>query len=423
LADIFTKTSFIPTPIARAPQYYFKQFLRGIKGNVLLSQHAQKMKIPKGSGKTGTAFRYHPLPKVTTALTEGTNPTTKSFDVTTVQVTLAQWGDAYGVSDFVSDTWIDRRIGRRSENLGIQAEESKDWQLNLTLGGNLVSSGDSAGAYFTIATRNATYEIDSAITDSATHCTTKSCLLTTTYTTADFYKGGWVTFYQVHDSSMNRGKCYGYSRKIVAYDGTSGVIWWTTALPEIPDATQRAHIVLPGDGTGTTSGLTQGTHVLKSPALRQLIFQLKKNKAPKFAGGYYKVVMSLDDANDIQADTIWQAVKEYQDKMDLYKGYEGSLWGGDLQTTTEPFRYDIDGTSFPAIDNDTDLPIVWGIGQDAYAVAGLSGKQDTEFIFVSGADSNNRLNMNSSLGWKSTVGWVSTNACWVVGMLTSPTYL
>lgn len=397
--------------------------MRTIYGNIVLSRFAQKMNIPRGSGKTGTAYRYAPMAKVTAALTEGANPATKTFDVTTVQVTLAEWGDAAGLTSFLHDTWISRQALRKSDLLGKQAEESKDWQLNLILGGNLVSAGDAAGAYFTIAKQSATFEVDSAITESATYNTTTSCLLTTTYSTADYYKGAWVTFYQQQNSAGTRGQACGYARKILAYDGTAGVIWWTTALPEEPNAAQRAHVVMPGDGTGTASGLAKGTNIYDATSARALIMRLRKNKAMRFPGGYYKVVMSLDDAQDIMGDTVWQAVKVQQDKMDLYKGYEGSLYGGDMITTTEPFRYDIDGTSFPAIDNDTDLPIIWGIGMEAYAIAGLSGKQDTEMITVTGPDSNNRLNMNSSIGWKSTVGWTSLWAPFVVGMLTSPTYL
>lgn len=89
-------------------------------------QFAQKRPIPQGSGKTIEFRKFSPLPKATTALTEGVTPDGKRLDVTSITATVSQYGDYITQSDVLELTALDNTILEATKLLGKQAGATLD---------------------------------------------------------------------------------------------------------------------------------------------------------------------------------------------------------------------------------------------------------------------------------------------------------
>lgn len=90
------------------------------------SQFGQKRPIPKGSGKTIEFRKFSPLPKATTALTEGVTPDGGKLNVSTVTATVGQYGYYIVQSDMLELTALDNTILEATQLLGKQAGNTLD---------------------------------------------------------------------------------------------------------------------------------------------------------------------------------------------------------------------------------------------------------------------------------------------------------
>ncbi len=72
--------------------YYEKVFLERAKVQIVNEQGAQKRTHPQNQGKTINFTRMSPLTVVTSALTEGSNPSASAMTASTVAATLAEYG-------------------------------------------------------------------------------------------------------------------------------------------------------------------------------------------------------------------------------------------------------------------------------------------------------------------------------------------
>lgn len=101
-------------------------------------QFGQKRPIPQGSGKTIEFRKFSPLPKATTALTEGVTPDGKRLDVTSFTSTVSQYGDYITQSDVLELTALDNTILEATKLLGRQAGATLD-----TVTRNVLNSGNN----------------------------------------------------------------------------------------------------------------------------------------------------------------------------------------------------------------------------------------------------------------------------------------
>jgi len=95
--------------------YLEKRFLQRSRAAIVYGEGAQKQTLPANSGKSITFNRYSPLTVATTALTEGTNPSTVQPSAAQVTATLAQYGNVVAVTDLLFVTSIDREAKEKTD--------------------------------------------------------------------------------------------------------------------------------------------------------------------------------------------------------------------------------------------------------------------------------------------------------------------
>lgn len=106
--------------------YYERVFLARALKRLIHEQGAQKKTVPAGEGKTVNFTRHTPLATVTTALSEGSNPSEVDLTASTVSATLAEYGNASKIARFLSTTSIDRNNKEKIEVFGQNMGETID---------------------------------------------------------------------------------------------------------------------------------------------------------------------------------------------------------------------------------------------------------------------------------------------------------
>lgn len=106
--------------------YYEKVFLARAEYEYIFQQGAQMRTMPANEGKQVYFTRHTPLATVTTALTEGTNPSEVNLTATTVSAQLAEYGTTVKISRFLSLTSIDENNKEKIEVVGQNMGETLD---------------------------------------------------------------------------------------------------------------------------------------------------------------------------------------------------------------------------------------------------------------------------------------------------------
>lgn len=106
--------------------YYEKVFLARAEYEFIHKEGAQLRTQPKNEGKVVNFTRHTPLATVTTALTEGTNPSEVALTASTVAATLAEYGTTVKISRFLSLTSIDAQNKEKIEVVAQNMGETLD---------------------------------------------------------------------------------------------------------------------------------------------------------------------------------------------------------------------------------------------------------------------------------------------------------
>jgi N4-gp56 family major capsid protein len=106
--------------------YYEKVFLARAEYEFVHKEGGQMRSQPKNEGKVVNFTRHTPLATVTTALTEGTNPSEVALTATTVSATLAEYGTTVKISRFLTLTSIDANNKEKIEVVGQNMGETID---------------------------------------------------------------------------------------------------------------------------------------------------------------------------------------------------------------------------------------------------------------------------------------------------------
>lgn len=106
--------------------YYQRKFLARAEGPQVHAEGAQKRSMGKNTGKTIHFTRYSPLATVTSALTEGSNPSEVALTDAAVTANLAEYGSSVKLSRFLTLTSIDANNAEKIELLGQNMGETLD---------------------------------------------------------------------------------------------------------------------------------------------------------------------------------------------------------------------------------------------------------------------------------------------------------
>ena len=103
-------------------------------------------------------------------------------------------------------------------------------------------------------------------------------------------------------------------------------------------------------GNATDRDGLASTDVLTMDDIRKAVRQLKNARAPKFNRGgreFYVAVVGPDTVFDLQGDSTWQAVAEYQDKEKIFSGEIGRIFGVVFVETTEAKLFGVPAITLP----------------------------------------------------------------------------
>jgi len=109
--------------------YYVKEFLAVAKEEMVYEEGLQERTHPKNSGKTVNFTRYARPAQVTSALTEGSNPPEADLEAETVAATLAEFGNSWKLSRFLTLTDIDDNNKEKIQLAGQNMGESRDTRI------------------------------------------------------------------------------------------------------------------------------------------------------------------------------------------------------------------------------------------------------------------------------------------------------
>lgn len=191
------------------------------------------------------------------------------------------------------------------------------------------------------------------------------------------------------------------------------VVDWVTR-----DAMLATTSVQYAGGAANTNAITSSS-VMTVAEIRKAVRTLKKNKARPFNGGrgdHFICIVSPDVAYDLQSDTDWKAVRQYQDKEAIYSGELGSMFGVVFVESTEAY--------FAA--NTAEAPVTIHhsliFGADAYGIVDIEGSGGIKtYVKPAGsAGTSDPLNQISTVGAKVMAYAAKVlNPAWIIDIQTA----
>ena len=128
-------------------KYIQKKTLELTQRQIVVSQLAERVALPKGMGTTYYAFRYERVPLPYTTLSEGVPSAGETMTITQVTGTVAQWGDLIRITDVAELTIYHPVFKKAVELIGLQATETIERNtFNAIMGGTQVNYVGAVGA-------------------------------------------------------------------------------------------------------------------------------------------------------------------------------------------------------------------------------------------------------------------------------------
>lgn len=397
--------------------YYDKRFIEWEKQLLRMIQFAQLRPIPRHGGTTAQWTGYRPLPMVTAALGEMTNPTAGSYEARSITATVAEWGYTVKMGKLLELTKLDPGIEEQVNLAADQAARSLDYNAMLEVCRN--------GIWGTVPTPSATSNTVTVTVVSTASNTTNRFVATPHYskTGTTTWVGAVATL--ATDGNLLSGKLhkYGYSGRISSWvskgtvqGGAGRDVWMVKTL-----APGRAAPVAFQSGDTirivSQSGLS-ATQVLSSKGVRIAQRDLVNNRAPMFADGYYAALISPATGSDFKASTTWVNAASYSNVEELYRGEIGRWFGFRFVETTQPYRESVLGVE------DSATGAVYHnlfLGRNGFGHTKLEG-DGQQLIYVNqGPDKTDPLDLYSIIGWKQIFANRAITAPHIVSVMTEAT--
>lgn len=145
-------TQTLGTLTAENKTFYDRTLLTRLVPNLVYAKYGQKKNAPKKEGDTVNFRRFNSLAPATTPLTEGVTPSGSSLSVTSVNATVAQYGDFVQISDKLDMLGIDPVLTETAQLLGEQAALTIDTVVrDIVAAGTNVQYAGGATSRVTVA--------------------------------------------------------------------------------------------------------------------------------------------------------------------------------------------------------------------------------------------------------------------------------
>lgn len=171
------------------------------------------------------------------------------------------------------------------------------------------------------------------------------------------------------------------------------------------------------DGGGTSQTVNNAavsaiatSDIIDGSEIRKAVRQLKLNKAPKFADGYYHAIVPVSIVHDLRGDSEWLDAYRYTDAANIRNGEVGTLHG------VKFFETNNEVVSADAGAGNVDVYTTFIYGRDAYGIVDIAGTS-TPKVYVknpSAGSTDNPIDMFSTIGWKVHFAAKVLNSDWLI---------
>lgn len=413
-------TTLTLTPAMKT--FYAAEFLAHYKESLQLYNFGQKAELPPSGGTTIDWFRYHPLPIVTSAGTEGTLSsamTTKSLEGMNVTATVVPW---YNLIDYSELLYLQSRDGKLTKGvqlLGQNAAESIERETLKTICEACIWPLPANAVY-------ASGAINASVYLEAVQCSTDGTTTTLPVGGGDLgfvlanasvssgtLVGAWVC--------VSKGRGYGYSGRVSAYTLSERILTVTPAMPEAPDSKSQDY---PTTFTIATPHAAKDPiasgDVLTTKLIQKAESILFKNGAKKFENGSFAGLIHPDVYTGLLADTTWVSAQTNRGGATGLEKNEVGRWGNTIfyRMTTAARYAATDATKNAFSSTAGAVYVTLMMGRDAFGVVALAGRGKPELVIKSPKESGDALEMVGTAGWKAYWKCPPLNGNYSVGIFT-----
>lgn len=380
----------------RVSAFYEKVSLIRRKNTLLAYELCQKKSLPENEGSTVRFWRYAPQSLTTSALTESLDGNFTPADADKlveeeVLCTPAMWGKWWPFGKLAGLTSIDKGTANKVDVISQQAFESIDYYVQKKMAQSLLrrrADGDNTyQAEGTLTTGSLTVPADTARAEAD-----------------NYWNGGFITIID--------GPGYGQTRQITSFANSGGVFTLASSFDTVkptPTTASRYRVVV---GTGINAAAKITTEIA-----RQIILDLKVNKAIKYENGFYVGILDPFTEYDFLADPLFQKVTAYQDKEMAITNEIGKWAGIRWAYSTRIYRETVAGVE--GFDTGA-VHVVSVLGKEAFGVVnigGSKGKRNFDIKIKSPDQLGQPLDHYSTIGWQAFFETTELNPCFGVNVL------
>ena len=381
--DTATETT-TSTLLALMKVYYDKTLLYFAKPVMVADQFADHSRdIPQKEGKSVNFTRWVPLAKITSATSEGSNPSNVEMEAFDFEKTVLKYANTIQLTELLKLTAYDDVLNAAVELQGVNMGESINYQYRKAM----------ATGFYPLRVDNSTTYAKTCVCDAGSAVNGVVAQAELGGQADHFWVDGVITILS--------GQNAGYSGLVIASVTSTGAITFSPSLKEACATGDTFRIV-------TSVGLTSA-NVVTCASVERAVAILKHNKAPKYDGKNYIGIIAPFVSYDFMQDSAWVNADHYSGSTKLYDGELGR-WGGvrwveDTEGWTELIA---DGTAYNSNDVGFGAYSATGtinhtpiFGKHAYAGTRIAGVKDKLIIKVSGPqDTSNATNAYSKVSWR-----------------------
>ena len=319
--------------------YYDNMFLQRMQEKLVLNNWADQKRVPLWKGKVVDYFSYYPIAADSTAITEGSSTANEvTVSGQTIQATIAKWAQWAPHTELVKLTARDANLKGQVELFANAAAES----LEKALAKEVFQRG-SIPIRVDELDNSSTFTFESTVDASATTNTTTvfvDAAISASYDADSYWVGAhWAATYLAAGDGTTAANNYRHGALIVDSASAAQTVTLTTAHAAPTSFTAGCHYrMVSGSGLDATKIIT-GT------AIEYAVSKARENKFYTYPGGFFKSSLAAQTQYDLNKNTVFRNLGQYQQASRLEAWEIGKLWGVQFYMATIPFREDVDGTA------------------------------------------------------------------------------